>query len=155
MSTEFVWLCEHCPPPENVVESKPTKHRLMLCPKCGKVNHYPATVRTAAVYQPPGVRRTDPDTSVIAAAAMDGEPAASQRRRIIEAVKAAGFSGRHHAELNALFGWNNAQADRRLVELRRAGELLRLKRTRPTPSDCPAHVYIHPDFLRHDDEIFA
>jgi hypothetical protein len=89
----------------------------------------------------PAARHADPVTSKVAAATMR-EGAALQRSQVLAALERRGFAGAIYTELAADTGLEPVAIDRRLPELRRVGEAARLKETRQTPSDRPAHVHV-------------
>src|SRR5260370_37043084 len=77
----------------------------------------------------PVARRSDPETSRIAAARMRFK-AGSHRARILHALDFLGPVGATHRELARETGLEPVQVDRRLVELRRLGVGARLGMTR-------------------------
>lgn len=98
-------------------------------------------------------RATNPETSAQAAELMR-RPLTHLRRMAYLAVQEAGTRGICHGEMNALFGWVDAQDSRRLHELRKAGLILRVKRTRTYGAHhTKRRVYVTPDNLLTDDRV--
>lgn len=89
----------------------------------------------------PIARRTDPETSRIAAATMR-EGASHQRAQVLDALERRGYAGGNYTELAADTGLEPVAVDRRLPELRRLGDAARLRESRLTPSGRPAHVHV-------------
>lgn len=86
----------------------------------------------------PGVRRSDPETSLVAANSMV-EGAADHRAKIL-AVLADGCP-RTYVEIAEDCGLDPIAVARRMAELLRLGQVRRLSRTRLTPSGRPARVW--------------
>lgn len=89
----------------------------------------------------PRARRRDPAVSQTAAASMR-HTAAAHRALILAWVEAQGPVGGIFTEIAQGVYLEPVQVDRRLVELRRSGHLVRLDATRPTPSGRRAHVHV-------------
>ena len=86
----------------------------------------------------PGVRRSDPSTSLEAANSMV-EGAALHRAKIL-AVLGDGVA-RMYVEIADVCGLDPVAVARRLSELHRFGAIRRLSQTRITPSGRPAHLW--------------
>lgn len=86
----------------------------------------------------PGVRRTDPSTSLDAANSMLAG-AAAHRAKIL-AVLQDGVP-RTYVEIADACGLEPIAVARRMAELLRLGQVRRLGATRPTPSGCKAKLW--------------
>lgn len=86
----------------------------------------------------PIARRTDPETSKIAAVTM--REGAAHHRALIAAVLADGVA-RTYVEIGEACGLNPIAVARRMVELLRLGQVVRLPATRRTPSGRAAHLW--------------
>ncbi len=89
------------------------------------------------LFAPPAARSSDPATSKDAAASMEAG-AAHHRAQIMAALAQGDLTG---DELNRLYHWPAATANRRLTELVRAGLIHATDRTRPTRAGRQAAVY--------------
>lgn len=87
----------------------------------------------------PRARRTDPETSHVAAATMR-EGAAAHRAKI-HAVLTDGIP-RTYVEIAEACGLDPIAVARRMLELVRLNRVVRLRETRPTPSGRPAHLWM-------------
>jgi len=97
----------------------------------------------------PRARARDPETSQTAAQGARAA-AAAHRARILAWLEAQGPVGGTYTEIAAGVFLEPVQVDRRLVDLRRTGHLVRLSTTRRTPSGCPAHVHVARQFVGSD-----
>lgn len=86
----------------------------------------------------PRARIADPETSHEAAASMR-EGAETHRRRILHTLRAHG--PKTGDGLDEHFGWNHATANRRLPELREAGQVEMLTKTALTRSGRRARLW--------------
>lgn len=101
----------------------------------------PVGTELLPLFDPPGARRSDPQTSKDAAAAVV-DTAARHRERILRALRHFGVGGCVYTEIAKATGLEPVAVNRRLAELRRAGLVIRRDETRRTPSGCYAHIYV-------------
>lgn len=101
----------------------------------------PVGTELLPLFDPPGARRSDPQTSKDAAAAAV-DLAADHRARILRALRRFGPGGAVYHEIAKATGLEPVAVGRRLAELRRAGLVIRREETRRTPSGNFAHVYV-------------
>lgn len=90
------------------------------------------------MFEPPGSRASDPQTSHAAAESMK-EPAAVQRQIIIDALACSGPQSAD--ELDCTIGWRPTTAGRRLKELETAGLVERTEFFALTRSGRSAQVW--------------
>lgn len=84
--------------------------------------------------------RSDPETS--RQAAQDIQPhLGGQRLRVLQAVASFGDQGGNHDDVNQIYGWTDAKANRRLGELRQMGLVERLEISKPTRTGSKARIY--------------
>lgn len=95
-------------------------------------------VTESALTKPPVARKTDPDTSKAAAASMR-EAATAQRARILDILEAHGPLT--NDEVDALCGWRTGTTSRRMTELLRTFQVVRLDATRRTEAGRAAHLH--------------
>lgn len=68
--------------------------------------------------------------------------------QVFNFVLSRGERGATHFEVNAAFGWHDAQSSRPLSSLVKAEQLVRLEETRPGLNGNEAHVHVHPLFAK-------
>lgn len=100
---------------------------------------------TLPLFTPPAARRSDPDTSHDAAESMKSA-AATQRSLVLYALFTTGTNGFTADEVDRMYGWDAATANRRFHELRKAGLIHRTARKRPTHTGREAYVHLHKRF---------
>lgn len=101
--------------------------------------------RQLSVFELPS-HRDDPETSR-EAAKRKRSTAATDREMCVDALRRAGRHGLTHDEVDAVHGWDDGRANRRLSDLVREPDprVVRLPRKRLTRRNSPAHVYVHRD----------
>lgn len=72
--------------------------------------------------------------------------AGADRLIITELIHKSGTKGRTNDEISAILGKNSSFYSPRLIELERAGHIIKLKETRKTRSNRRANVYVCPLF---------
>ena len=131
-------LCSVCRAPATRRMSTFHKHFY----KCSR-GHETTMLRTAAdqrdgVKALPGARRTDPETSHLAAASMVGKIEA-QQERILSRLQV--FGPMTADQVDELIGWRETTAGRRLPELAEMGSVRRLETTGITRSGRQARLW--------------
>lgn len=75
------------------------------------------------------------------------ENAKTKRETIRKMIEEGGFEGRTNDELSAAFDKTGSYFSPRLIELERAGRIVKLQQTRKTRSQKMANVYVTPEFV--------
>lgn len=90
---------------------------------------------------PPLARRSDPETSKLAAESV-ADVAEAQRLMILAFLRARGAQGANASEIDQGLGWPTSTSGRRLHELRTAGFIVKSGERRETASGRLADVYV-------------
>lgn len=75
------------------------------------------------------------------------EGAANKRDALHKIIKDSGYIGKTNDELSALFDKTGSYFSPRLIELERAGRIVKLSQTRKTRSQKTANVYVTPEYV--------